>query len=500
MMRTDERTGPELFIGLIGALGSPIEQVQTALVRGFERVGYSAEILRLTDGLRELGPEFEVKATNEPERIEGLMNLAGRLRSVAAHARPMAWVAASQLRLVRGAKPNDRRAYVFRSLKHRQEVAALRRIYGEHFIAIAVHSPRSERVESLARRFAEDGGRPDDHRATAERLVARDESEQGTKLGQDVRGAFPEADLFVSARTLDKDIDRFIDLYFGRPVVTPSRDELGMFHAHTASVRSGAMGRQVGAAIVTVDGDIVATGCNEVPKALGGQYWADDPDERRDYRLGADQSDRGKRMVLKELLTVLRAHEKLAADVDVDELVNAILSGGEQLPETAIANLTEFTRDVHAEGAALTTAARLGIGVRGCSLFATTFPCHNCAKHIVASGISRVVYREPYAKSYARDFYMDSIEVESERADRVSFVPFIGVAPRRFLDWFTMRKRKEEDGRVVDWSPLEAQPAFHPAGLDTGYIEREADVVDELADLVQSYRGQLAEEGGSTQP
>ncbi|MDN3612645.1 hypothetical protein QWZ16_23945 [Vibrio ostreicida] len=26
------------------------------------------------------------------------------------------------------------------------------------------------------------------------------------------------------------------------------------------------------------------------------------------------------------------------------------------------------------------------------------FPCHNCAKHIVASGIKRVVYVEPYPK------------------------------------------------------------------------------------------------------
>ena len=243
----------------------------------------------------------------------------------------------------------------------------------------------------------------------------------------------------------------------------------------------------------------MATGCNEVPKALGGQYWAGDPGDRRDYKLGADQSDRGKRTVLRELLTVLRDHKKLADSVDVDELVTAILGGGAALPETAIANLTEFTRDVHAEGAALTSAARLGVSVRGCTLFATTFPCHNCAKHLVAAGISRVVYREPYAKSYARDFYMDSIAVEVERPDHVSFVPFLGVAPRRYLDWFTMRERKGKDGRIADWLPLRAHPAFHPARLDPGYIGREADVLDLLAGLVQSPSGEFAGEGRRAQ-
>jgi len=111
----------------------------------------------------------------------------------------------------------------------------------------------------------------------------------------------------------------------------------------------------------------------------------------------------------------------------------------------------------------------------------------------VAAGIGRVVYREPYAKSYARDFYTDSVEVEVERPDRVSFVPFIGVAPRRYLDWFTMRDRKvKADGRVADWSPLQANPAFHPARLDTAYLGREADVVDQLADVVQRSAGKIA--------
>ncbi len=49
-------TGPELFIGMIGALGSSLDEVQAAIKQALERVGYSTEVLRLTDALRELGP------------------------------------------------------------------------------------------------------------------------------------------------------------------------------------------------------------------------------------------------------------------------------------------------------------------------------------------------------------------------------------------------------------------------------------------------------------
>jgi cytidine deaminase len=493
-------TGPELFIGLIGALGSPLDDVEAAICRALERVGYACDALRLTQGLQELGPEFEIDADDEASRIEQLMDRGRNLRTAAGHGRPMAWIAAFMVRAARGSRDlTARHAYILRSLKHRDEVAELRRIYGEYFIAVAVHAPRADRVDSLAQRFAEGRGRPDDKRMKAEELVARDENEQGTKLGQDVRRAFPEADVFLSARHLSREVERFVDLYFGRPVVTPTRDEVGMFHAHTAAVRSGAMGRQVGAAITKPDGEIIATGCNEVPKAGGGQYWDGDEGDSRDFKLGVDQSDRGKRNVLRELLGVLRDHGKLAPDAKVDELLNSILGGAGDLPETAIASLTEFTRDVHAEGAALMSAARRGASVRRCTLFATTFPCHNCAKHIIAAGISRVVYREPYPKSYARDFYRDSIEVEGERSDRVGFVPFIGVAPRRYLEWFTMRDRKQKDGRIAEWTPLESNP-FHRARFDVTYAEREAAVMDALDQLVQTSRSKNAEPGGRAEP
>ena len=68
----------------------------------------------------------------------------------------------------------------------------------------------------------------------------------------------------------------------------------------------------------------------------------------------------------------------------------------------------EFKCIIHAEMSAISDAARKGVAIQGATLYSTTFPCHLCAKHIVASGIKRVVYLEPYPKSYANALHGES--------------------------------------------------------------------------------------------
>ena len=75
------------------------------------------------------------------------------------------------------------------------------------------------------------------------------------------------------------------------------------------------------------------------------------------------------------------------------------------IDRSQIGEITEYGRMVHAEMNAIADAARLGRPVAGATLYVTTFPCHNCAKHIIASGIARVVFIEPYAKSRAELLY-----------------------------------------------------------------------------------------------
>jgi cytidine deaminase len=123
--------------------------------------------------------------------------------------------------------------------------------------------------------------------------------------------------------------------------------------------------------------------------------------------------------------------------------------------------------------AALTDAAKRGISVDECTVFVTTFPCHLCARHIVAAGISTVIYIEPYAKSLAAELYPDSISVDGDQSkDRhVPFVPFVGIAPRQYMDLFANDKRKNPDGTIRAFSAKSALPKFTQES--TVYLENE---------------------------
>lgn len=100
-------------------------------------------------------------------------------------------------------------------------------------------------------------------------------------------------------------------------------------------------------------------------------------------------------------------------------------------------------------------------------MFCTTFPCHNCAKHIIASGIKEVVYVEPYPKSKAIEFHSDAVTTkkERERSKMVRFKPFVGVGPRQFFDLFSLQlgsgrpiARQDSEGKPAIWKEDRAIP------------------------------------------
>jgi hypothetical protein len=136
---------------------------------------------------------------------------------------------------------------------------------------------------------------------------------------------------------------------------------------------------------------------------------------------------------------------------------------------------------------ALISCARVAVSPVGGALYATTFPCHNCSRHIIAAGLTRVIYVEPYAKSLASPLHDDAIRVEDSAAKpgggrrkdrRVPFEPFIGVGPRRFFDLFSImhsagyRIERKASGRTREWDPLtDAKPRM-PMAPST-YLQRE---------------------------
>ena len=115
------------------------------------------------------------------------------------------------------------------------------------------------------------------------------------------------------------------------------------------------------------------------------------------------------------------------------------------------------------------------------SCICTTFPCHLCAKHIVASGIQRVVYLEPYPKSYAAELHRGSIQVDpAEQTHRVVFEAFMGVSPYRYRDLFEKGKRKYSGGLAEKWTDGTMRPVI--AVYYPSYFKAETHVVAQLND------------------
>ncbi|MFO0812649.1 MAG: dCMP deaminase family protein [Gemmatales bacterium] len=279
---------------------------------------------------------------------------------------------------------------------------------------------------------------------------------------------------------LRHDITRIVSLWFGDPYVTPTFDEHAMFMAFASALRSADMSRQVGA-VVTIDSQILSTGANDCPKAQGGLYWPNrdlttrricDTPNGRDYMRKAGDSNRAEQL---EIIDRIVERLKIAIPAADEAKVRSLLD------ESPLRDLTEYGRVVHAEMEALLCCSRNGLSTIGTTLYCTTFPCHNCAKHIIAAGVKRVVYVEPYPKSKALDFHEDAICPPglAEESSRVKFDAFVGIGPRRFFDLFSMNLgasydivRKNSDGTKVDWTIEKSRLRIQMK--PTSYLEDEA--------------------------
>jgi hypothetical protein len=88
--------------------------------------------------------------------------------------------------------------------------------------------------------------------------------------------------------------------------------------------------------------------------------------------------------------------------------------------------------------------------VQDATVVCTTFPCHNCARHLIAAGVRRLAYLFPYAKSLARELHDDAIEIDpsdpsSAPQGRMLMEQFIGVTPRGFTQYFDFSRIDRKD-------------------------------------------------------
>lgn len=466
----------ELVFGLVGALGTDIDRVSELLHLALEEMSYRTREIRLSGLLREVDWD---ESLDEHAKLDSYiaahMDAGDRLRSEWDRPDALALLAAAKIATERDAllnanEPLTRRAWVLRQLKTPDEVQTLRDAYGSRFFLIAAYTPDDERAEWLEKAIIASRRSSDRSKwqvDTAE-LLRRDQSAD-PPYGQNVRDTFHRADLFVNAgrdANTSSQLDRLLEIVLANPFKAPTKDEFALFEAHGAARMSAEPGRQVGAALVNQQGEIIALGTNEVPRPGGGVYreGSNEPGipDQREFRFGSneqeraiDTNDRVQREIANEIANTLNDPERqwLREDVDPDALLAAILT-------TRLGDLTEFGRAMHAEMSAILDAARNGQAIAGASLYVTTFPCHNCARHIVGAGIRNCVFLAPYEKSQAAMLHSDALIVARSTSDvaKVTFEPFVGVAPRRYAELFAWSRRKGDDGTLLTWDPRTAKP------------------------------------------
>jgi len=472
-----ELAANELIFGVVGPVGSGTSEVAEALSKfiGAEDV----EILKARDFIKEAADKLGIVIPREQgiEQTIALQDAGDAMRKAFGHA-SVAVGFAKKIREIRarrqGRDPESEsaitpdgkfRVYILDSLRHPAEVMLLRRIYQQSFCLIAVVCDEDVRVERLADKYGSAG------KNQIKSFMLRDEK-ASEKYGQQVSSTFHLADFFVENSqprnlngpgglpqanpnwTVQDELGRLVSILRHDKIVRPRPNETAMYHAYGARMRSACLSRQVGAALLDRNGNLLATGTNEVPRAGGGVYGGSfdgfsdrDPDPAADHRCYIHgnycRNTREQNDIIKDLSNAITE----IPNGDDEEFIRRVRG-------TRIGQLIEFSRAVHAEMDALFSAAREGVSTVGSRLFVTTYPCHNCARHIVVAGVDEVQFIEPYLKSRALPLHGDSItdradgwippsefmhvqpEHRGRRAPQVLFRPFTGVAPRMYRKAF----------------------------------------------------------------
>jgi cytidine deaminase len=478
-----------VVIGLCHPAGVAVDSLLTALRRALKRHQFETEDIRLSTYLKQRagvsagsapigGPSAAVPAPRrseeygfprlDPEPIV-LMNAGNDLCEKDPEA--LARYAIRKIheghrhKIPRKRGPCPRVAFLVSSLKRTQEVEAFRDVYGDRFVLLSVTAEEHHRRASLDKKLVLDNG--DFTRAQrmywVEEIIHRDANDQVVN-GQRFQDVFSLGDFFLPVaptRRPDGEVERFIDLLMGEPFITPTVREQSMYVAHAAGLRSSERSRQVGSAVVSDRGEILAVGCNEVPRPGGGQYWSGDLPDGRDFVRGWESNQKLKFELITEMAGALRpagpdsseGGGRTARDLAEDWL-------GDQGPlrHTAVNELIEFGRITHGEMAAICAAARNGIALTGSSLFCTTYPCHMCMRLVIDTGISRLVYIHPYPKSRVEEMFDSEAAHGFGRTDLVAIEAYSGVAPTLYPKLFdgTFRKRRvkrDSDGSLKPPSP-----------------------------------------------
>lgn len=154
--------GPELVIGLVGAVGCDLPVIADIFVTALSEVNYEAVPIRLSHLLHDLEPYAHIANVHDQEQyISGHMDAGNNLRERTTND-VMARLGVVRIRIARQHdtdedsenQPHPRPAYILNSLKRPEEVTKLREIYGGAFFLVSAYASRDRRREAPAARIA----------------------------------------------------------------------------------------------------------------------------------------------------------------------------------------------------------------------------------------------------------------------------------------------------------------------------------------------------------
>lgn len=472
-----------LIIGVVGAVGSGTSWVSKIIESYFDekdKKDKKCYVIKASNLIEEYLTKEEkdgLQSIKSPlEKVKKLQELGDNLRKKY----DSSFLSAAFIKKINdsyGEKSNDL-IFIIDSLKNPAEVDLLRIVYGESFWLIGnVCSPdiRKQRLKAKFKLNKEKQSKEEEKKL--DEFIARDEDDRESKHGQHVSSTFEKSDYFVNTTeelsspnnrhnwSPYNEISRFIKLVTSEdPMLRPTDNEHGMYSAYAAKLGSACLSRQVGATLMNSKGEVLSTGCNEVPRAGGGLYGQsnkendniDNINRGRCYLYNKScKNTEEKNKIVKEIIDIIFRNLDNSLHIETSNLKENIKK---DMKKSKVGDLIEFSRSVHAEMDALISAARKGISTDNCRLFVTTYPCHNCARHIVAAGIKEVQFIEPYLKSKAMELHCDSItqdeckSIAKKEGGMVLFKPYEGAAPRLYKKAF-LKDREVKDASLGRFTP-----------------------------------------------
>lgn len=486
----------EIIIGICTPIGTPKDKVIQGMTKTLTEYGYETELISLSSLIIEYYDKAHALVLGKTEaysRLKHKIDGGNQLRKKYANRSVLAELAIKKINLDRSVfftkdeklpattdLSSRRKCYIIDSLKNKEELLLFRSIYKELFYCFSIFSPKSERVELLTKKGLSEN--------EIRELMLTDDFEID-KFGQDVRNTFTEADFFlrVSNNTLpglEEKITRFFHIIFESKVVTPHPHEYAMYVAKSAAGNSACLSRQVGASIMDRNGTILSKGWNDVPQFGGNLYNEHKGNDQRCFQHGLCSNDKKKDELTIKIIEEIEKEErvqKIIEELKKNEeskmfWSEAISKIEEIVRSSRVKDLIEFSRSVHAEMHAIITGSQMcGDKIIGSILFTTTYPCHNCARHIIVAGITEVYYIEPYIKSLSLELHNDAITEDEQEQGKVKVLVYDGVAPRRFLEFFSkQRDRKDKKGIKISYELPKIGPKFKMTLQALSTLEQQA--------------------------